>query len=157
MSNPADATMVRIMREAFDRKVALNPTYVKVNVRPTKDNGYGVQVPDLSKPIVVMDIGPVRIASASSPVLKAEGDVTMLGIANDFILFGKYTDSWIVDNLVFEWNAMKFKVFKPSYNTRYDEVISIVAHLVNVTEDSNVDVSSIILGQGTVAPVVLGG
>lgn len=129
-----ETMMISVLRTAFDKKIAINPAYVKVDVRPMIDNGYGTPVPDLNADAVPTEFGPVRIASASSPVLQTQGAEGVLGISNDFILFGKHTDDWIVDELVFTWNEMKFKVSKPTHTTRYNEIISIIAHLVNVTE-----------------------
>jgi len=149
--------LVNILRNAEHTRVLTDPAMVLYTAYETKENAYGVLIPDISKTPTVIELGPVMIVPVQKPEVQNNNGEDVSAWINDFLLVGEYTMSWIQRGLVIGHNARKYRILEPVYITRYDEIIAIHAHLDDVTDNQGDISASVVLSAGTLAPFVIGG
>lgn len=125
--------MVYQLRVVTLERIMQNPLYVSTTAYPLKDNGFGIQVPDITKAPVVAMFGPVRVVSCTTPVRKPDGDINGVGIQNEFIVFGTYNDTWIKKNLIIQFSGRRYLIFEATPTLKYGYAIGIVAKVTDVT------------------------
>jgi len=132
--------MIEQLREVEMGRILSNPVTIRLNYRETKDNGFGVLIPDLSKALYYVESYPFMIAPEQTPVLKVAGSESPFGIANQSILMIPYDNTWLKENMVFDANQRRYKILSINTNVVMGGVISKMARLQDVTE--TIDVSS---------------
>lgn len=125
--------MVHQLRAVTLERIMQNPLYVTVTAYPLKDNGFGIQVPNITQTPITSMFGPVRVASDTTPVRNPDGEINGVGIQNSFILIGTYNDTWIKKNLIIQFSGRRYQIFEPTSTLKYGYVTGIVARLNDVT------------------------
>lgn len=127
---------IDILRKAEHDRIQTDPAMIKVTTYPTKDNGYGKLVPDLTKDPIVTEYGPALIVPAGRPEVQNGNKEDVSAWMNDFILIAEHDATWVQRGLLFEHNSRKYRVLEPVYVRHFGDVISIQAHLDDVTSNS---------------------
>lgn len=149
--------LIDILRKAEHDRIMTDPANIKMTVYPTKDNGYGVQVADLSKDPQSVELGPVLIVPAGRPEVQNGNKADVSYWMNDFILVAEHDATWVQRGLVFEHNGRRYRILEPVFIRHFGDIIAVQSHLDDITDNSSVAYTSIALGAGTVAPLVIGG
>jgi len=149
--------LIDILRKAEHDRIQTDPAMVKVTVYPTKLNAYDVPVPDWSKEPQSVELGPVLIVPAGRPEVQNANKPDVSTWNNDFMIIAEHDMSWVQRGLSFEHNARVYRILEPVYVRHFGDIIAIHAHLDDVTGNSTPADGSIVIGAGTVAPIVIGG
>lgn len=130
-----------VIRETWTKYINENP-YTIVNwVRPTVDNGYGIQIPDISEASVETPLGIARIARRSLPDPYISGARTPYDYKDVFYMIVPYDADWLKKGIVFEYYGNKFKTRIPENRYMFSAIVYQLCGLEQVTSGNVGDYS----------------
>lgn len=106
-------TIVELARNAIAKRIALKPYTLIVNLYPTKDNGYGKQIPDYSQQPVATELGPVSISRRRIPDELLEGTRTPYTYSDMYYMLAPHDIVGLKKGLEFNYAGEKFRTNIP--------------------------------------------
>lgn len=101
--------MLASTRETMETFIAENVYTIVEYVRPTKDNGFGKQVPNLTEDAVLTTLGTARISRRSLPDVMFSNAKTPYDYTETYYLTAAYDATWLRMGIVFEYYGQKFR------------------------------------------------
>ena len=124
---------VSILRNTWSKYIAQNQCTIVNFVRPTVDNGYGVQVADLTQAAVETTLGVGRVSRRSLPDPYVSGSRTPYDHKDVFYLIVSYDVTWLKKGIVFVYGDNKFKTRLPEKRYIFGDVVYQLCGLEQVT------------------------
>lgn len=124
---------VTLLRSTWNRYIAANPCTIVNWVRPTVDNGYDTQVPDLTATPVETTLGIGRVSRRSLPDPYVSGSRTPYDFKDVFYLLVPHDTTWLKKGIVFVYGDNKFKTRYPEKRYMFGDVIYQLCGLEQVT------------------------
>lgn len=101
--------MLSVVRATWARYIAENPYTMISYIRPTKDNGFGIQIPDMTKVAVSTTIGTIRVSRRRLPEPAVANAKTPYDYVDVYYLLAEYDLTALRKGLVFEYYGKKYR------------------------------------------------
>jgi len=101
--------MVNIIRATMAKYILENPITISMDIRPMIDNGYGVNIPDLSQVAVTTVLGVARVSRRKLPDPFVTGSRTPYDHQDAYYLLAEYTETWLNKGIVFAYFNQKYR------------------------------------------------
>ena len=122
-----------IIRNTWNKYIAQNQCTIVNWVRPTVDNGYNVNVPDLTAVAVETTLGVGRVARRNLPDPYVSGARTPYDYKDVFYLIVSYDTTWLKKGIVFVYGDNKFKTRIPESRYMFGGIVYKLCGLEQVT------------------------
>jgi len=101
------------VRKTMATFIAQNPCTVIAWIRPTRDNGYGKQIPDIDEAAVETTLGVARVSRRRLPDPIVTNASTPYDYLDVYYLLVSYDADWLRKGLVFAYHNQKFRTLLP--------------------------------------------
>lgn len=122
-----------VIRRTMIKRIELNPYTIITYVRPTIDNGYGVQIPDLTQPPVETELGVVTLSRRRLPDPVITNARSPYDFNDVYYLLAAWNADWLKEDLVFEYYGNKFKTLFPENRIMFGGIAYKLCDLEQVT------------------------
>ncbi len=124
---------VKALRKVWTSYIAQNQCTIVNWLRPTVDNGYGIQIPDLNEVAVEITLGVGRVSRRSLPDPYVSGARTPYDYKDVFYLLVAHDATWLKKGIVFVYGDNKFKTRLPEKRYAFGDVIYQLCDLEQTT------------------------
>lgn len=101
------------IRNAMNRRINLNSYTIVQYVRPTIDNNYGSDIPDMTVEPVETPLGIASLSRRRLPDPVVTNARTPYDFNDVYYLLASWDADWLKEGIVFEYHGEKFRTLKP--------------------------------------------
>ena len=105
----SSSSRIDIIRKTWKRYIADNPYTIVTWDRPTIDNGYGTQIPDLTQAPVESTRGIARVCRRRLPDPIIANSTTPYDFQDVYYILVEYDQTWLKKDLIFEYYGQKYR------------------------------------------------
>jgi hypothetical protein len=113
--------------------ISENQITITSPVRPTKDNGYGIQVPDIDQTAVPTILGIGRVCRRRLPDPIVTGSRTPYDYQDVYYLLVQWDATWLKKGITFQYNDEKWKTKLPEKRRIFGEITYRLCDLEQIT------------------------
>ena len=134
--------MVEQIRSGIAVTIRDNAHEIVTMVRPTRENAYGKEVPDIDAVAVRVVLGIAAILRRRRPEPQKANAMTPYDYLDVYYLLADHTAvDWLKEGIVFQFHDLVYRTLKPEVKYKRGLVTHIVADLEEVTTRDVEDVS----------------
>ncbi len=101
--------LLQKVRNSMNKYIQENPTDITVTKYPTKDNGYGLQIPDTTQTPVTTTLGTARVARRRLPDPIVTDARSPYDYLDAYYIVAGYDATWLRRGLIFEYSNRRFR------------------------------------------------
>lgn len=126
--------VVEQLKQTIKQYIAQNPTTVVVEIYPTKDNGYGMQIPDIDATPEIKTLGTVRVSRRRLPDMFITNARSPYDYQDVHYAIGEYDAEWMQEGLIFESYNEKYRMKKIEARIIFGSIVYKLCDLEQITQ-----------------------